>query len=419
MRDRNVISLLSPESAGVSDPLTEVLRAGASRLLQSAIEAELSCLLEYYENRKTAEGRRAVVRNGYLPEREVQTGIGGVSVKVPKVRDRSGGGIKFNSRILPPYLRKSKSVEELLPYLYLKGISTGDFQEALCSLLGEDAPGLSASVLSRLKRKWEQEYQEWEKRSLEDKRYAYLWVDGIYFGVRGEDAKQCILVILGATEDGKKELVSLTDGYRESEISWLEILRDCKRRGLIQAPEVAVGDGALGFWKALSKEFPQTKQQRCWVHKTANVLNKLPKSMQPRIKKRLHDIYFASTKREATKEFDHLVTDLLPKYPKASECLSKDKEQLLTFYGFPAEHWGHLRTTNPIESTFATVRLRTNKSRGCVSRSSILAMVFKLTQSAQKKWRRLQGANKVERVLAGAVFNDGIEVADKKTGCAA
>lgn len=420
MSKSNVISLESPESVVLSlDPLSEVLRAGAKQLIQSAVEGELESMLDYYENLRVLNGRRAVVCNGYLPAREIQTGIGGVEVRVPKVRDRSGSGIKFNSRILPPYLRKSKSIEELLPFLYLKGVSTGDFGDALTSLLGKDAPGLSASVISRLKRQWEQEHQEWEKRSLAEKNYVYLWVDGVYFNIRNDNAKQCILVILGAKADGTKELVSVSDGYRESEASWLEVLRDCKRRGLSEQPKVAVGDGALGFWKALKKEFPATKQQRCWVHKTANVLNKLPKSMQPKTKKRIHDIYLAETLEEATKEFDALVQDLLPKYPKASKCLSKDREQLLTFYSFPAEHWAHLRTTNPIESTFATVRLRTNKTRGCVSRNTILAMVFKLTLSAEKQWRKLRGFSKLAKVVEGVVFENGIEVTQQESQCAA
>ncbi len=336
-----------------------------------------------------------------------------MAVKVPKVRDRSGGGVKFNSELLPPYLRRTQSIEELLPWLYLKGVSTGDFGEALGSLLGQDAKGLSPSVIIRLKRKWETEHEEWSKRDLSAKKYVYFWADGVYFGVRAEESKQCILVMLDATETGTKELVALSDGYRESEQSWLEILRCLKRRGLKTGPELAVGDGALGFWKALSKEFPETQQHRCWVHKTSNVLNKLPKGGQQKAKKALHDIYLASTKEEADRAFDFFVETYDAKYPKATKCLMKDREQLLAFYAFPADQWQHLRTTNPLESTFATVRLRTAKTRGCVSRSTILALVFRLTMSAQKKWRRLRRYQKIEKVIRGVKFQDGIEVKDE------
>lgn len=397
----------SPEGFEAKDAITEVVRAGAQKLIYQAVETELEALLANFSNVLTLNGTQAVVRNGYLPERKIQTGIGDVSVKIPKVRDRSGQGIKFNSSIVPPYLKRSKSFEELLPALYLYGISTGNFSEALRALLGEEV-NLSPGLISRLKAKWEKEHKEWRRRSLEGKKYVYFWADGLFFNVRGDNDKQCILVIIGAREDGVKELVGLLDGYRESEASWTELLLDLKKQGL-EAPNLAVGDGALGFWKALSKEFPETQHQRCWVHKTANVLNKLPKTQHSKTKQGIHDIYNSENKKDAIKEFDHLVAKLAIKYPKASECLAKDKTELLAFYNFPAEHWCHLRTTNPIESTFATVRLRTAKTRNCVSRETILAMVFKLTRSAEKGWRKLNGAEQLPKVVMGIKFVDGIE----------
>jgi putative transposase len=351
-----------------------------------------------------------VVRNGYLPERKIQTGIGAIPVKVPKVRDRSGNKVKFQSSLLPPYLRRTKRVEELLPWLYLKGISTGAFPEALSALLGERAEGLSPSVISRLKKSWEEEHQAWSQRDLSDTEYVYIWADGVYFGVRAEESKQCILVLLGATKDGRKELVALSDGYRESEQSWTDLLSELKERGLKQAPKLGIGDGALGFWKALSKEFPETVQQRCWVHKTQNILNKLPKGEQEKAKSRIHDIFMASTKENAVKAFERFIKSYSLKYQKATDCLQKDKDVLFSFYDFPAEQWQHIRTTNPIESIFATVKLRTAKTRGCVSRASILAMVFKLTMSASKKWRKLRGYEQIAKVIDGVQFRDGEEV---------
>jgi putative transposase len=342
----------------------------------------------------------------------VQTGIGAVSVKAPRVRDRAGQ-LRFASSILPPYLRRTKTMEELLPWLYLKGISTGGFSEALAALLGRDAPGLSAGTISRLKTIWQEEHAQWEKRSLVHKRYVYLWVDGIHFGVRMEEANQCILVVMGATADGKKELVALTDGFRESEQSWKDVLLDMKRRGLKHDPQLAIGDGALGFWKALPKVFGSTREQRCWVHKTANVLNKLPKHLQPKAKSDLHQIWMAATRDDAHRAFATFVQSYQPKYPKATECLAKDQDALLAFYDFPAVHWIHLRTTNPIESTFATVRLRTVKSRGCGSRASILSTVFKLAQSAEQQWRTLRGAEMLGKVITGVQFKNGVEVVKK------
>ena len=389
------------------DPLTELLRHGARQLIGEAVEAELQVLLQQYAELKNDQGCRQVVRNGYLPEREIQTGIGPVKVKVPKVRDKSGQGIKFNSTLLPPYLRKTRAIEEVLPWLYLKGISTGDFQEALQALLGSEAKGLSSSTISRLKVSWENEHESWSRRTFNGKRYVYIWADGVYFNIRSDDNKQCILVVIGVTEHGRKEFIAIEDGYRESEQSWTELLLRIKAQGLIHPPELAVGDGALGFWKALQKVFPKTRHQRCWVHKTANVLNKLPKSIQPKVKQALHEIWMAPTKKQAYKAFDIALSTYTAKYPKAMKCLEKDKDEMLAFYDFPASHWQHIRTSNPIESTFATVRLRTAKTRGCVARHTILAMVFKLGQSAQRKWRRLRGFNLLAEIIRGVKFKDG------------
>jgi putative transposase len=399
-----------PPQATSADPLTEVLRQGARRLLAQAIEAEVETLLACYADVRDEQGRQAVVRNGYLPQREVQTGIGAVSVSVPRVRDRSGRGIRFHSSILPPYMRRSRSVETLLPWLYLKGVSTGDFSEALASLLGPDAPGLSASTISRLKETWQDELKAWQSRDLNAKRYVYFWVDGLYFEARLEEAKQCLLVIMGADITGKKELVGLWDGYRESEQSWKELLLDLKQRGLAQGPSLAIGDGALGFWKAMRQVYGETRRQRCWVHKTANVLNYLPKGKQKQAKQHLHNIWMAANRKEAEQAFDYFVSAYGAKYPKAVDCLSKDRDVLLSFDDFPAEHWVHIRTTNPVESTFATVRLRTAKTRGSLSRETAFTMVFKLCLSAEKRWRRLNGAEQITAVITGAKFQDGVRV---------
>ncbi len=406
MKKNTVVGLKKPFEIA-EDPLTELLRTGARRLIAEAVEAELQDFLEQFSEYRNQQGHRQVVRNGHLPERELQTGIGSVTVKVPKVRDKSGQGIKFNSALLPPYLRKTKAVEDLLPWLYLKGISSGDFQEALRCLLGPHAPGLSAATISRCKRVWEEEHAAWNRRSLTSKRYIYIWADGVYFNVRSDDARQCILVIVGVTEQGRKEFVAIEDGYRESEQSWSELLLRLKSQGLTHGPKLAVGDGALGFWTALSKVYPETRHQRCWVHKTANVLNKLPKSVQPKVKQALHEIWMAPTRNDAYKAFDIAVATYSDKYPKAMQCLEKDKDQMLAFYDFPAVHWQHIRTSNPIESTFATVRLRTAKTRGCGSRQTILSMVYKLGQSAQKKWRKLRGFNLLADVIRGVQFKDG------------
>jgi putative transposase len=392
----------------VSDVLTEVLRDGAIELLQHAVEAEVAAFVERHRELKDEKGRQRIVRNGYQPEREVQTGIGSVPVKKPRVRDQAGE-IKFTSSILPRYLRRTKSVEELLPWLYLKGLSTGDFQAALTALLGRDAPGLSAATISRLKEVWREQHVSWSKRELTGKQYVYMWVDGVHFGVRLEDASQCILVIIGVRPDGKKELLAMTDGYRESEISWKEVLLDLKQRGLVIDPKLAIGDGALGFWKALPQVFGTTRSQRCWVHKTANVLNKLPVGQQAKAKEALHEIWMAESRVDAEAAFDLFLATYQAKYPKASECLEKDRDALLAFYDFPAEHWLHIRTTNPIESTFATVRLRTAKTRGCVGRAALLAMVFKLTKVAEQNWRTLKGHARLGQVIDGVRFKDGVE----------
>jgi transposase-like protein len=391
--------------------LTEVLRRGAGRLLAEALEVEIEEFLGHYRELRDDRGRQRVVRNGYLPEREVQTGIGLIGAKVPRARDRRSGEdpIRFSSSILPPYLRRSKSIEELLPWLYLKGVSTGDFGEALGSLLGPDAPGLSPSTISRLKKSWEVEYGDWNRRDLSGKEYVYVWADGVYFQARLEEQKQCVLVLMGSTASGEKELISIQDGYRESEQSWLELLLDLKQRGLKISPLAAVGDGALGFWKALHKIYPETRTMRCWVHKTANVLNKLPKGRQGKAKAALHEIWMADSREEAGKAMDAFEEMYGAKYPKAVECLTKDREELLAFYDFPAEHWKHLRTTNPIESTFATVKLRTAKTRGCLSRTTALTMVFQLCRSAQRGWRKLSGYELLAKVIKGVQFVDGVE----------
>lgn len=409
MSNDSLIAFQPPESsASFNDALTELVRKGARQIIAQAVEAELAEFLTQYQSLKDNQGRQAIVRNGYLPERTIVTGVGEVDIQVPKVRDRSGSGIKFNSTLLPPYLKRARSVEEVLPWLYLKGVSTGDFSEALASLLGANTEGLSASTINRLKVKWIEDHQQWQKRSLSGKRYVYIWADGIYFNIRNEDDRQCILVVIGVTDTGTKELLGLEAGFRESELSWKPLLLRLQDQGLKTAPELAIGDGALGFWKALAQVFPTTRVQRCWVHKTANVLNNLPKSQQAKAKSALHEIYMAETKDEAQTAFERFIKTYDAKYPKAVECLSKDRDVLLAFYDFPAEHWVHIRTTNPIESTFATVRLRTDKTRGCVSQDSILSLVFKLVQSAQKRWLRIRGFQRLGEVIEGVKFKDGV-----------
>jgi transposase-like protein len=396
---------------GVS--LDELVRRGARLVIQQAIEAELAQLLEQYANVKTLSGRQAVVRNGYLPEREVLTGVGPVAVKVPKVRDRSGMGVKFNSSIVPPYVRKSPRVSAALPWLYLKGISTGDMGDALSVLLGDDAKGLSANVVSRLKAQWSDEWRQWDRRDLSTARYVYWWADGIHTGVKSEGADgQCLLVIIGVTPEGRKERVAIADGFRESKASWQEVLLDLKERGLQAGPLLATGDGAMGFWAALEEVFPATRAQRCWFHKMGNVLNALPASQQAKAKAAMQDIFMAATRDDAMAAFNRFIATYGAKYPKATDKLVQDKASLLAFYDFPAEHWQHVRTTNPIESTFATVRHRTTRSRNCLSRATFLGLAFKLMEEAEKAWRRIRGADKIGPLLDGVPFKDGIPVQD-------
>ena len=404
------ITQLPDLSRFASDPLTELVREGARKLIEQAIQAELSALLAAHAEEKTADGRARLVRHGHLPERDVLTGVGAIPVKVPRVRDRGEGDekITFTPSILPRYLRKAKSVEDLLPWLYLKGVSSGDFQEALAALLGPDAKGLSATTISRLKADWWADFQAWQKRDLSTRRFLYIWADGVYFKPRMAEEKQCVLVIVGADEYGHKELLGMTDGFRESTQSWRELLLDLKRRGLVHDPKLAIGDGALGFWAALREVFTTTQEQRCWLHKTMNVLNAMPKSVQPKAKDHLHDIWQAETRRQAEAAFDFFIETYGVKYDKAVAKLVKDRDALLTFYDFPAEHWKHLRTTNPIESTFATVRHRTRRTKGCLSRKTGLAMAFKLMMSAQSKWRKLDGRNRMPELIEGIVFRDGV-----------
>jgi putative transposase len=403
--DRFVVSV--PQSR---DVMTEILRAGAQKMLTQMIQQEVDDWLAERASLLDEQGRRQVVRNGFLPKRKITTGVGQVDVQQPRVRDRrpADQAEPFTSKILPPYLRKTKSIEELIPWLYLKGVSTGDFSEALKALVGPECPGLSATTVTRLKAVWEEEFQEWNKRSLQGKQYVYVWADGVHFNIRLEEDRQCILVLMGATADGKKELIAVVDGFRESEQSWKGLLLDVKARGLVIDPKLAIGDGALGFWKALKQVYPKTREQRCWVHKTANVLDKLPKRLRPEAKDKLHDIWMADTREHANQAFDLFRKTYEAKYPKAVECLAKDREVLLAFYDFPAEHWIHLRTTNPIESTFATVRLRTKRTKGSGSRVACLTMVYKLMQSASRKWRLLNGTQVLAEVLRGTIFIDGI-----------
>jgi transposase-like protein len=416
MVERNRESRVFPPAGPCGDVLTAVLRDGAQRMLAQAVQAEVQAWIDGHAHLTDARGRRQVVRHGTLPPRQVLTGLGPIPVTQPRVHDRRPAGQreKFTSQVLPPYLRKTRSVEELIPWLYLKGISSGDFSEALAALLGPEAGGLSASTVVRLKSAWEEDYKAWAGRSLADRRYVYVWADGVHFNVRLEDAgndRQCLLVLLGATADGRKELIAVADGYRESKQSWLELLLSCQARGLDKPPRLAVGDGALGFWAALREVWPTTGEQRCWVHKTANVLNAMPKHLHPKAKAMLHDLWMAATRAEANRAFDLFTASFGGKYPKACECLGKDRGVLLRFYDFPAEHWGHLRTTNPIESVFATVRLRTAKTKGSGSRIACLTMTWKLMESAGKHWRALNGSTLLPDVLAGIPYTDGTRAA--------
>ena len=407
MSKDNVVELKS--SATIQDPLTEMLRFGARQLIQEAVEVELQELLAEHRERRTAEGNTGVVRNGHLPERELQTGIGPVTVKIPKVRAKSGEPVTFRSALVPPYVRKTQSLEVALPWLYLKGISTGEMSEALKVLVGSQAKGLSASTVSRLKQVWAQEYRKWCEEDLTKERWVYLWADGVYSGLRAEDAKLCALVIIGVNERGEKHFLAIEDGIRESTQSWREILLKLKSRGM-NSPNLAVGDGAMGFWAALDEIYGDTRQQRCWMHKTMNVLNYLPKLSQVKAKEALHNIWQAGTKVDAEKAFDLFIKTYEAKYPKATLCLQKNREELMAFYDFPAKHWQSLRTSNPIESTFGTIRHRTKRSKGCLTRDGMLHMMFKLGMCAEKKWRKLRGFNDLAKVVTGVQFKDGIEV---------
>ncbi|TQE95903.1 MAG: IS256 family transposase, partial [Spiribacter salinus] len=401
--DTDIIALRQPES--VDDPLTEIARDGARRMLAAALRAEADAFVAQHAEEVLPDGRQRVVRHGYGPERSIQTGIGSLDVRRPKVRDRAAGQdedkIRFSSAILPKWARRSRSLDALLPVLYLRGISTGDFQEALSAILGADAPNLSPSVISRLTGEWQQEYDRWQRRDLSARRYVYIWADGVYLQARMEPQAECILVILGATPEGKKELVGFQVGVRESAQSWRELLVDIKARGLAVPPEVAVGDGAMGFWKALDEVFLGTRHQRCWVHKIANVLNKFPKSMQPTVKADLREIWQADTRAAAEIAMETFAEKYGAKYEKAVTCLTKDRDALLAFYDFPADHWDHLRTGNPIESVFSTVRHRTVRTKGALSQKTAKLMVFKLVQAAGKTWRRLKGANQLPLVIEG------------------
>jgi putative transposase len=408
----SVVRLRQPDE--IDDPLTSVLRAGARQLLAQAIEMEAEAFLATMKDLKLADGRDRLVRHGHGPERTIQTGIGPVAVSRVKIRDRGASGdaerIRFTSAILPKWARRTRSLDALLPTLYLRGVSTGDFQEALAALLGKDAPNLSPAVIARLTAEWKAEYERWQTRDLSARRYVYLWADGVYLQARLEDHAECMLVLIGATPEGRKELVGFQVGVRESAQSWRELLVEVKRHGLAIAPEIAVGDGALGFWKALDELFPGTQHQRCWVHKTANVLNKVPKSVQPGMKADLREVYLAPSRAAAEVAIDVFAEKYGARYGKAVACLTKDRRALLAFYDFPAEHWDHLRTTNPIESVFATVRHRTVRTKGSLSATTARLMVFKLVIAASRTWRRLKGENQLPKVIQGVRFQDGIEL---------
>ena len=408
--DKTIQLSTEEQASGVcQNLLEETLRQGAQRLLAQTIEREVEEYLERHVQERDECGHRLVVRNGRLPERTIQSGIGSIKIKVPRVDDRREGG-RFTSAILPRYLRKVPSLENLIPTLYLMGVSTSDMERALEALLGAGARGLSATTVVRLKEVWQEEFAQWKKRDLSAKHYVYLWVDGIYFNVRLDEARPCVLVAVGALADGTKELVAIEDGERESKLSWVGLLRDLKRRGLKEPPKLAIGDGALGFWAALEEQWPSCRQQRCWVHKTANVLDKLPKKLQPDAKKLITEIYVAPTRADAEKSFTDFGKIYADKYPKAAACLEKDHEQLLSFYDFPAQHWAHLRTTNPIESSFAMVRHRSRQTKGCGSREATLALVYKLGRECERKWRRLNSHELIDKIIHGVLFNDGLEL---------
>lgn len=406
MNKSTVIAL--EDRAESLDPRTELLRVGARQLIEQAVETELQELLAAHAGRLLADGRAGVVRNGYLPEREIQTGLGPITVRIPKVRVKTGEPVTFRSALVPPYVRKTRSLEAALPWLYLKGVSSGEMEAALEVLVGPEAKGLSASTVSRLKQSWAQEYQEWQKARLDKDRWVYVWADGVYSGLRAEQTKLCALVVIGVNDRGEKRFLAIEDGARESTQSWREVLLQLNARGM-NVPRLAIGDGAMGFWAALEEVYGDTRQQRCWMHKTMNVLNGLPTSAQPKAKQALHEIWQADTKEEAERAFDLFIRTYEPKYPKATRCLQKDREELLVFYDFPAQHWQSIRTTNPIESTFGTIRHRTNRSKGCLTRDGMLHMMFKLGLCAEKNWRRQRGWHYLAKVITGMKFTDGIE----------
>lgn len=408
----------------IDDPLTEIAREGARRMLAEMLTAEADAFVAKFSDERLGDGRQRVVRHGFGPERQIQTGIGPLDVQRPKVRDRAAANtpdtrIRFTSNILPKWARRSVSLDALLPVLYLKGISTGDFQEALSALLGTDAPNLSPGVLARLTAGWQADYDTWTQRDLSARHYVYIWADGVYLQARMEENAECMLVIIGATPEGKKELIGFQVGLRESAQSWHELLTDIKGRGLAIAPEIAVGDGAMGFWTALDKAFPGTKHQRCWVHKVKNVLNCFPKQMAPAVKSDLDDIQHAETRAEAETALTVFSEKYGVKYEKGVANLTRDREAMLAFFEFPAEHWGHLRTSNPIESVFATVRHRTVRTKGALSQKTAKLMVFTLIQAASKKWLRLKGRNQLPKLIEGTKFNDGVEVTDDAANRAA
>ena len=419
--DTKVVRLRQPDE--IDDPLTDVLRAGARRLLAQAIELEADAFLADMRNLKLPDGRARLVRHGHGPEREIQTGIGPVPVSRVRIRDRGAttavDRVRFSSSILPKWARRTRRLDALLPVLYLRGVSTGDFQDALAALLGCDAPNLSPSGIAPRTAEWQAEYVRWQGRDLSARRYVYVWADGVYLQARMEEHAECMLVLIGATPEGRKELVGFQVGVRESAQSWRELLIEVKRRGLTIAPEIAVGDGALGFWKALDEIYPGTRHQRCWLHKIGNVLNKVVKSVQPAMKADLREIHGAPTRAAAEGAVNVFVEKYGAKYPRAAECLTKDQDALLAFYDFPAEHWDHLRTSNPIESVFATVRHRTVRTKGALSPTTARLMVFKLVMAASKTWRRLKGENQLPKVVAGVTFRDGTEVTESPSTRAA
>ncbi len=409
MDKSNVVRLTGRDT--IIDPLTELLRTGAEQLIYQTVEAAFLELLAEHSERRTEDGNSGVVGNGHLPERKLQTGLGPVTVRIPNVRAKTSEPVIFHSALVPPYLRKTRSLEAALPWLYLKGISSGEMGEALKVLVGPDADGMSASTVSRLKRIWAQEYRSWCEDRLDKDRWVYVWADGVYSGLRAEQTKLCALVVIGVNERGEKRFLAIEDGVRESTQSWREVLLKLKLRGM-NIPELAIGDSAMSFWVALEEIYPQSRQQRCWMHKSMNALNCLPKSAQPKVKQALHNIWQAETQADAEKAFNLFIRTYELKYPKAAACLHKDREELMAFYDFPAQHWQSIRTSNPIESTFGTIRHRTKRSKGCLSRDGMLHMMFKLGQCAEKKWRRLRGFDYLAKVIIGIKFKDGVEVTE-------